>query len=125
MIDRRKIRILRRSPAALGSTFCITCLVLCAVAADIIAPFHPLEQARGEEAGGHPRPPSGQHWLGTDQSGRDVLARMIHGTVVSMKVGFLSMGIAVVIGLVLGSAAGYAGGWIDIVISRFIEIVER
>ena len=67
--------------------------------------------------------PSATHWLGTDQSGRDVLARMIHGTVVSMKVGFLSMGIAVIIGLLLGSTAGYAGGWTDIVISRFIEVV--
>ncbi len=67
--------------------------------------------------------PSRVHLLGTDQSGRDVLSRMIHGTVVSMKVGFLSMGIAVVIGLFLGSVAAYAGGWIDILISRFIEVV--
>lgn len=67
--------------------------------------------------------PSGKHWLGSDEVGRDVLARMIHGTVVSMKVGFISMGIAVVIGLFFGAIAGYAGGWTDIVISRFIEII--
>ena len=67
--------------------------------------------------------PSGLHWLGTDQSGRDVLSRMIHGAGVSMRVGFLSMGIAAVIGIVLGSIAGYAGKATDIVISRFIEIV--
>ena len=67
--------------------------------------------------------PSRRHLLGTDQSGRDVLSRMVHGTVVSMKVGFLSMGIAVILGLVLGCIAGYAGGIPDLVISRFIEIV--
>lgn len=66
---------------------------------------------------------STRHWLGTDESGRDVLSRLIHGTGVSMKVGFISMSIAVVIGLILGSAAGYAGKWTDIVISRFIEVV--
>lgn len=66
---------------------------------------------------------SSVHWLGTDQSGRDVLARMIHGAGVSMRVGFISMGIAVVIGLILGCIAGYAGRWADMVISRFIEIV--
>jgi peptide/nickel transport system permease protein len=68
-------------------------------------------------------PPSAEHWLGTDELGRDILARMIHGTAVSMKVGFLSMGIAAVIGIILGGLAGYWGGWIDIVISRVIEIV--
>jgi peptide/nickel transport system permease protein len=68
--------------------------------------------------------PSSRHWLGTDQSGRDVLSRMVHGTVVSMKVGFLSMGIAVILGLVFGCIAGYAGGLADLVISRFIEVVQ-
>lgn len=68
-------------------------------------------------------PPSAEHWLGTDESGRDVLARLVHGTGVSMRVGFISMGIAVVLGLLFGSIAGYAGGAIDMVISRLIEIV--
>lgn len=68
--------------------------------------------------------PSRNHWLGTDQSGRDLLSRMIHGAGVSMRVGFISMGIAVVIGLILGSIAGYAGKWPDMVISRIIEIVQ-
>jgi peptide/nickel transport system permease protein len=67
--------------------------------------------------------PDGVHKLGTDESGRDVLARMIHGTSISIRVGFISMGIATIIGLVLGSVAGYAGGWIDMVISRLIEVV--
>ena len=81
-------------------------------------PFGPREIVSEPLAG-----PSSTHWLGTDQSGRDVLSRMIHGAGVSMRVGFISMGIAVVIGLVLGSIAGYAGRWPDMLISRFIEVV--
>lgn len=67
--------------------------------------------------------PGPGHWLGTDEVGRDVAARMIYGTGISMRVGFISMGIAALIGLIAGSIAGYAGGWVDIIISRLIEIV--
>ena len=65
---------------------------------------------------------SRKHWLGTDELGRDVLARLVYGTQVSMRVGFISMGIAALIGLCLGATAGFYGGWPDIVISRIIEI---
>lgn len=65
----------------------------------------------------------GSHLLGTDESGRDVLARMIWGARVSMLVGFASMGLATTIGLLMGSVAGYFGGWIDSLLSRIIEIV--
>ena len=68
-------------------------------------------------------PPSRVHWLGTDDLGRDVAARMIHGTAVSVKVGFISMAIAAVIGILVGGAAGYWGGWADMIISRVIEVV--
>lgn len=69
------------------------------------------------------QPPSSAHWLGTDALGRDMLARMIHGTAVSMQVGFISMGIAACIGLIIGAMAGYFGGWVDQSLSRLIEIV--
>lgn len=81
-------------------------------------PYGPLELAAGPF-----EPPSAAHRLGTDEVGRDVLARMIHGSVISVKVGFISMGLAVFIGLCLGGLAGYFGGWVDMLISRFIEIV--
>lgn len=68
-------------------------------------------------------PPSVDHWLGTDELGRDVAARMIHGTSVSVKVGFISMSIAAVIGIAVGSIAGYCGGKIDMIISRVIEVI--
>ena len=83
-----------------------------------LIPFHEYEQTTNFLA-----PPSAEHWLGTDELGRDVAARMIHGTSVSVRVGFISMGIAALIGVILGGMAGYWGGWIDIVISRIIEIV--
>jgi len=67
--------------------------------------------------------PSRKHWLGTDDRGRDVLSRMIYGARISMSVGFVAVGIATFIGLLLGSMAGYFGGWVDHVISRLIEIV--
>ncbi|MFZ2446580.1 MAG: ABC transporter permease [Syntrophobacteraceae bacterium] len=67
--------------------------------------------------------PSALHWFGTDDSGRDVLSRMIHGAKISLSVGFVAVGIALVIGIFLGALAGYFGGWTDVVISRIIEIM--
>jgi peptide/nickel transport system permease protein len=67
--------------------------------------------------------PSGDHWLGTDKLGRDVLSGLIHGSRISLSIGFLSVGIAVFIGITLGATAGYFGGWIDLVISRIFELM--
>ncbi len=67
--------------------------------------------------------PSSEHLLGTDDLGRDVLSRMIWGGRVSLSVGFVAVGIAVLIGVAVGAAAGYFGGLSDIVISRLIEVV--
>ena len=67
--------------------------------------------------------PSVRHWLGTDDIGRDVLAGLIHGSRYALAIGFVAMGISLCIGIVLGLVAGYFGGWIDIVISRLIELV--
>jgi peptide/nickel transport system permease protein len=68
-------------------------------------------------------PADGKHSLGTDDVGRDIASRMIHASSISIQVGFLSMGIATIIGLFIGALAGYAGGWVDVVVSRLIEIV--
>jgi peptide/nickel transport system permease protein len=67
--------------------------------------------------------PDSKHWLGTDENGRDVLARMIYGSQVSLEVGILSVSIAVLIGIYLGALAGFYGGWIDSIISRIIEVL--
>ncbi len=67
--------------------------------------------------------PNGTHLLGTDDLGRDILARMIHGARVSLAVGFTATAIALIIGSLLGSLAGYYGGTADWIVSRAIEIV--
>lgn len=68
-------------------------------------------------------PPSGDHYLGTDGIGRDLLAGLIHGSRVSLSVGFIAAGIALLIGIALGSMAGFYGGKVDLVIMRFVEIM--
>ena len=68
-------------------------------------------------------PPSGGHLFGTDQLGRDVLSRMIWGAGISLKVGFVATGIAILIGTILGALSGYYGRWVDAVIMRFVDIM--
>lgn len=68
-------------------------------------------------------PPTSAHWLGTDELGRDVLARIIHGSRVSLIVGLFSVALYVLIGVGLGAWAGYRGGKVDLVIGRVIEIM--
>lgn len=67
--------------------------------------------------------PDSLHRLGTDDTGRDVLARIIHGCAVAVLVGIISMGVASLLGIALGVTAGYFGGWVDMVLSRFTEII--
>ena len=68
-------------------------------------------------------PPSQEHWLGTDEQGRDVLSRLVHGSRISLSVGLVAVSIYVLIGIFFGSLAGYFGGRLDMLISRLIEIV--
>jgi len=68
-------------------------------------------------------PPSAKHWFGTDKLGRDIMAGMIHGSRISLSIGFIAVGIAVMIGVILGAIAGYFGSWVDLVISRLFEVM--
>ncbi|HQP31539.1 MAG TPA: ABC transporter permease, partial [Deltaproteobacteria bacterium] len=68
-------------------------------------------------------PPSAAHLCGTDELGRDVFSRMLYGAGISLKVGFVAVGIAVAIGILLGAVAGYYGGIIDITIMRLVDIM--
>ncbi|MCA9238695.1 MAG: ABC transporter permease [Planctomycetales bacterium] len=90
----------------------------------------PYRRVRKDEWPGRPGNPSGMDgapsWLnpfGTNQAGFDVFAQMVHGTQIALTVGFISMGIAAVIGVTIGAFAGYFGGWVDVVLSRVIEVV--
>ncbi|RMF22714.1 MAG: ABC transporter permease, partial [Deltaproteobacteria bacterium] len=68
-------------------------------------------------------PPSAAHWLGTDGLGRDVLSRMIYGARVSLLVGFVSAGLACLIGVLLGAVAGYFGGVVDTIVMRLVDVM--
>ena len=82
--------------------------------------FGPHYQDRAAEGPGRP---TADHWLGTDSTSRDVLAFMIHGTRIAFSVGFVAVGIATVIGVFVGGLMGYFGGWVDIALSRLVEIM--
>ena len=68
-------------------------------------------------------PPSPAHYLGTDTLGRDVLSRIIFGSRVSLKVGFVAVGLATLIGLFIGALAGYYGGWVDSALMRLVDLM--
>ena len=68
-------------------------------------------------------PPSPAHYLGTDTLGRDVLSRIIFGSRVSLKVGFVAVGLATLIGLFVGALAGYYGGWVDSALMRLVDLM--
>ncbi len=68
-------------------------------------------------------PPCAEHWWGTDPLGRDVLSRIIFGSQVSLKVGFVSVGLATLIGLLVGSLAGFYGGWVDYLLMRLVDLM--
>jgi peptide/nickel transport system permease protein len=84
-----------------------------------LVPYSPYASSLDEKL----QPPSRRHWMGTDTLGRDVLSRVIHGARIPLQVGLVAVAIAALIGLVLGSLAGYYGGITDVLISRFIEVV--
>ena len=97
----------------------VVCLAVLAVLAPLLVPWDPHRP----DVRTILDPPSARHWFGTDQLGRDVFSRMLHGARVSLAVGFVSVGIATCIGLVLGAAAGYHGGYLDAAIMRLVDLM--
>ncbi|MFS0821551.1 ABC transporter permease [Bacillus sp. 1P02SD] len=93
-------------------------LVVVCVLAPIIAPYDPLIIDLSSVL----QPPSSEHWLGTDKLGRDILSRILYGGQISILIGFGSAVGSAIIGVILGSYAGYKGGWIDAIILRISEI---
>jgi peptide/nickel transport system permease protein len=82
-------------------------------------PYSPIETTLDQF-----EPPSLKHLCGTDSTGRDIAARMLHGARTSLSIGFVSQGIALLVGVTLGGLAGYYRGWIDIAVCRFIEVMD-
>lgn len=112
-------RTFSRNQLACVGAVVVGVLVAIAVLSPAVAPWDPnkTDMKRILER------PSATHWLGTDQIGRDVLSRLLWGSRISLAVGFVSVGIAVLIGIVLGAAAGYHGGVVDAFIMRLVDLM--
>ncbi|SBW00300.1 dipeptide transporter; membrane component of ABC superfamily [uncultured delta proteobacterium] len=106
----------------LGLFLVVTVSILAALA-PFIAPFDPNAIHLDAGLSNIFQPPSWEHWMGTDALGRDVFSRMLHGARVSLWVGFVSVGLASAIGVILGLLAGYYGGLVDEAIMRVVDIM--
>lgn len=110
-------RLFKNKSALIGSII-IFIVILCAVFAPLLSPYDPYIMNIANRL----KPPSGEHILGTDQFGRDLLSRIIYGSRVSLKVGVVAVGFSAVIGVFLGLISGYYGGWVDKIISMITDI---
>jgi peptide/nickel transport system permease protein len=112
-------RTFSRNRLALAGGVVVVCLFLIAALAPALSPWDPNhpDMTRMLDA------PSRLHLLGTDSLGRDVLARMLYGSRVSLAVGFVSVGIATAVGVLMGAAAGYHGGLVDALIMRLVDLM--
>ncbi|MCI8837312.1 MAG: ABC transporter permease [Hungatella sp.] len=112
-------RLARNKMAMLGLAILVV-LVLCAVFADAIADYETKVVA--QNIANRLKGPSAEHWFGTDEFGRDIFARIIHGSRVSLVVGLISVSVSLILGGILGAFAGFYGGRIDNVIMRVMDI---
>ena len=112
-------RYFKRSRLAVGGMAVILITFIIAGTASVIAPQDPGKTDVSLKL----NPPSLEHFLGTDQLGRDVFSRMLYGSRVSLSVGFVAVAISICIGILVGATAGYYSGWIDSVLMRFVDIM--
>jgi len=111
-------RLVRNKLAIVGMVI-LALFVFSAVAAPRIAPYDPIKQELLQRR----QPPSAEHWLGLDELGRDILSRIIYGARASLKVGLGSVSFAIILGAMIGSAAGFLGRWFDSVVMRLMDIM--
>ncbi|MFM8680721.1 MAG: ABC transporter permease [Alphaproteobacteria bacterium] len=114
---RRALRKLLRRKAAVFGLCVVALFVLVALLAPWIAPHDPVKTSWTAIR----KAPSALHWFGTDENGRDILSRIVHGASASLRAGVISVSIAVALGVPIGLLAGYRGGWIDAIISRVTD----
>jgi peptide/nickel transport system permease protein len=107
------------NPLVLIGTVVIVSILILALFAPLIAPYDP----EAIDVKAILLSPSAAHWMGTDGLGRDVFSRMLYGARISLMVGFVAVGIATAIGIVLGAIAGYYRGWVDTVIMRAVDVM--
>ena len=108
-----------RQPALLAGGVLLAIILFMVIAAPLITSYNPDTQNLTATLQGF----SGKHWLGTDQEGRDTFTRLLYGGRTDLQVAFLAVLFPFVLGTILGSVAGYFGGWVDIIIMRLVDIV--
>lgn len=121
----RRLREDRVAMAALGL---IVALLLVAILAPLVvklagAPGPNVQDGDATDMFGTPLGPSGDHWFGVDALGRDVFSRTVYGARVSLLVGIIGTGVAVLLGVTVGLLAGYYRGWVDTLLSRLVDVV--
>lgn len=109
------VQNLRRNPLATTGVLLVCVFVLFAIFAPLIAPQDPADINLANRL----QAPSGQHWFGTDELGRDILSRVIYGARISMLVGISVVAGSLLLGTIIGSLAGYYGGFLD----RFVNVI--
>jgi peptide/nickel transport system permease protein len=114
---RRVIRVMFDRPVVIAGAIIVVLVIIVAVFAPFIAPYGVNDQ----DLLNNLKSPSGNHWLGTDELGRDALTRLIYGSRISLVVGVVAVSIAGGIGMTLGLIAGFMGGWVSNIIMRVID----
>jgi len=112
-------RRLRRSSSLVMGAVIVGAVVAAAIFAPYLAPYDPIEQEFTNQL----RPPSAVHLFGTDEFGRDIFSRVVSGAAIALNVGILADLIATVLGVLLGVVAGYAGGRLDALVTRVIDVM--
>lgn len=114
----RRLRALRRNRIAMIGLGIIVFWALVALFAPLIAPYDPV----GQEIANRLKPPTAQHWFGTDELGRDVFSRVVYGARISLPIGFIVILFAMIMGSLVGASAGYIGGIYDLLVMRLADI---
>lgn len=112
-------RLLLRNPVTVVSAVVLAVVVFVAVTANWLAPFG----VNDVDVPNALQPPSGAHWFGTDDLGRDVFSRVLVAIGASMRVAVISVAFAVVVGVTIGVVAGYRGGWVDTIFMRIVDVM--
>ena len=112
-------RQVSRGKLALFGLVVLALLLFAAVFAELLAPYSPTQQSVSLARRG----PSAAYWLGNDELGRDLLSRLIYGARVSLSVAIVAQAVIVLIGVPVGAAAGYFGGWVDTLLSRAVDVL--
>jgi peptide/nickel transport system permease protein len=116
---KRGSRTWYRQPALMAGLVITAVIVGFAIAAPLITSYNPIGQNLNDTLQG----PSAHHLLGTDQLGRDTWTRLLYGARVDLRVGFIAVLFPFCLGTILGSLAGYFGGWVDLIIMRMVDVV--